>query len=63
VGHLLSLNAGRPRPVGLRHELTGIDKRPVDGPRQVFAPGPKGTGGSGLEGDTIVDTRHHGGDD
>ena len=62
IGQLLSLNAGEARPVGLRHELTGIDKRPVRGSRRVFAPGAEG-GGSGLEGDTIMDTRHHGGAD
>jgi MOSC domain-containing protein YiiM len=62
IGQLLSLNVGLARPVGVRHELTGIDKRPVSGARRVFAPGPEG-GGSGLEGDIIVDTRHHGGDD
>lgn len=44
-------------------ELTGIDKRPVAGPVRVAAPGPRGTGGSGLAGDAICDLRHHGGDD
>ena len=43
--------------------VTGIDKRPVTGPVEVRAPGPKGTGGSGLIGDRVVDLRHHGGDD
>lgn len=42
---------------------TGIDKRPADGPVRVAAPGPKGQGASGLAGDTVCDTRHHGGDD
>ncbi|MCO8302521.1 MOSC domain-containing protein [Streptomyces hygroscopicus] len=42
---------------------TGIDKRPVDGPVRVAPPGPKGQGASGLAGDTVCDTRHHGGDD
>ncbi|MEU4890825.1 MOSC domain-containing protein [Streptomyces sp. NPDC044780] len=42
---------------------TGIDKRPVDGPVRVAAPGPKGQAGSGLAGDTVCDRRHHGGDD
>ncbi|NYV77003.1 MOSC domain-containing protein [Streptomyces sp. UH6] len=46
-----------------RDGLTGIDKRPVDGPVRVFAPGPKGTGGSGMTGDAVCHTRHHGGDD
>ncbi|HEX6499116.1 MAG TPA: MOSC domain-containing protein [Micromonosporaceae bacterium] len=43
--------------------VTGIDKRPVDDAVQVRAPGPKGTGGSGLIGDQVCDRRHHGGDD
>jgi MOSC domain-containing protein YiiM len=48
------------KPVG----ATGIDKQPVDGPVQVRAPGPKTTGaGSGLVGDHVCDTTHHGGDD
>ncbi|WP_435604828.1 MOSC domain-containing protein [Streptomyces sp. bgisy130] len=62
---LLSVNVGRPTPS--RHTDaeggTGIDKRPVDGPVAVAAPGPKGVGGSGLDGDAVVDLRHHGGDD
>ena len=61
---LLSVNVGSPRdnpwkPAG----LTGIDKRPVSGPVQVTAPGPKGTGAVGLAGDRVYDVRHHGGDD
>ncbi|MFC3989012.1 MOSC domain-containing protein [Actinoplanes siamensis] len=43
---------------------TGIIKRPVSEPVQVRAPGPKTTGlHSGVVGDHIGDTRHHGGDD
>ncbi|MEU6403531.1 MOSC domain-containing protein [Streptomyces sp. NPDC046985] len=63
---LLSVNLGRPRAVPYtdqREGVTGIDKRPVDGPVRVAAPGPKGVGGSGLAGDAVCDTRHHGGDD
>jgi MOSC domain-containing protein YiiM len=61
---LLSVNVGRPRanpwkPV----TMTGIDKRPVDGPVAVTAPGPKGTGAVGLEGDRVWDVNHHGGPD
>src|SRR5580700_11190704 len=61
---LLSVNVGTPRdnpwkPVA----LTGIDKRPVNGPVAVTAPGPKGTGAVGLAGDRVYDVRHHGGDD
>ncbi|MGW0840287.1 MOSC domain-containing protein [Streptomyces sp. NPDC002787] len=63
---LLSLNVGRPRAVDLPEEskkVTGIDKRPVDGPVRVFAPGPKGVGASGVTGDAVCNTEHHGGDD
>ncbi|MEU3842351.1 MOSC domain-containing protein [Streptomyces sp. NPDC028635] len=63
---LLSLNVGRARAVPFTDQpdgLTGIDKRPVDGPVKVTAPGPRGTGASGLAGDAVCDTRHHGGDD
>ena len=61
---LLSVNVGRPRPnpwKGL--SATGIDKRPVDGPVAVNAPGPKGTGMVGLAGDRVYDVKHHGGSD
>jgi MOSC domain-containing protein YiiM len=61
---VLSVNIGRPRPnpwKGLR--ATGIDKRPVDGPVAVIAPGPKGTGMVGLAGDRVYDVRNHGGSD
>jgi MOSC domain-containing protein YiiM len=63
---LLSVNLGHARAVEYTDQpegLTGIDKRPVDGPVQVAAPGPKGTAGSGLAGDSVCDLRHHGGDD
>jgi MOSC domain-containing protein YiiM len=63
---VLSVNVGRPRPSEAADAetggLTGIDKRPVDGPVRVTAPGPQGTGGSGLAGDAVVDRRYHGGD-
>jgi MOSC domain-containing protein YiiM len=61
---LLSVNVGKARPnpwKGLR--ATGIDKRPVDGPVAVVAPGPKGTGMVGLVGDRVYDVQHHGGSD
>ncbi|MFJ4092871.1 MOSC domain-containing protein [Kitasatospora sp. NPDC089913] len=61
---LLTVNIGRPRPnpwKGL--DATGIDKRPVDGPVRVAAPGPKGTGEVGLAGDRVYDVKHHGGPD
>ncbi|WP_199841455.1 MOSC domain-containing protein [Streptomyces scabiei] len=63
---LLSLNVGRPRAVDVPEEskrVTGIDKRPVDGPVRVAAPGPKGVGASGAAGDAVCNTEHHGGDD
>ncbi|NYE42472.1 MOSC domain-containing protein [Streptomyces fulvorobeus] len=63
---LLTVNLGRARvsehtngPGG----LTGIDKRPAEGPVHVSDPGPKGTGGSGLAGDAVCHLRHHGGTD
>jgi MOSC domain-containing protein YiiM len=61
---LLSVNVGRPQPnPWKRLAATGIDKRPVDGPVAVAAPGPKGTGAVGLAGDRVYDVKHHGGDD
>ncbi|WKX11815.1 MOSC domain-containing protein [Streptomyces sp. NL15-2K] len=63
---LLSVNLGRAKAVPYSDQpegLTGIDKRPTDGPVRVAAPGPKGVGASGLAGDSVCDTRHHGGDD
>ncbi|MFF2212770.1 MOSC domain-containing protein [Streptomyces antibioticus] len=63
---LLSVNLGRPKSVPYTDNpqgVTGIDKRPVEGPVRVAAPGPKGVAGSGLAGDAVCDLRHHGGDD
>ncbi|MEU9476446.1 MOSC domain-containing protein [Streptomyces sp. NPDC048191] len=63
---LLSVNLGRPRPVPYTDQadgVTGIDKKPADGPVRVAAPGPKGVGASGLAGDAVCELRHHGGDD
>jgi MOSC domain-containing protein YiiM len=65
AGRILSVNLAVPevstaKGVG----LTGIDKRPVDHPVTVRAPGPKTTGlHSGLVGDQIFDIQNHGGDD
>ncbi|MFJ7206387.1 MOSC domain-containing protein [Streptomyces sp. NPDC098789] len=60
---LISLNVGRAKVVDYADEgVTGSDKRPVAGPLRVFAPGPKGVGASGVEGDAVCDLRHHGGD-
>lgn len=64
--HLLSVNLARPHVsehTDSEGNITGIDKRPTPHPVAVSAPGRKGSGGSGLAGDTIGDWRHHGGDD
>ncbi|NGO69440.1 MOSC domain-containing protein [Streptomyces boncukensis] len=64
--HVISVNLGKPHRTEFSDaegQLTGIDKRPAEGPVAVAAPGPKGTGGSGVAGDTIADLRHHGGND
>ncbi|MFI6344566.1 MOSC domain-containing protein [Streptomyces sp. NPDC050560] len=63
---LQSLNVGRPVRVPYTNQpegVTGLNKRPVEGPVWVAAPGPKGKGGSGLTGDAVCDLRHHGGND
>ena len=63
---LLSVNLGHPKAVPYTDHpqgVTGIDKRPVEGPVRISAPGPKGVGGSGLAGDAVCDLRHHGGVD
>ncbi|MBQ0915401.1 MOSC domain-containing protein [Streptomyces sp. RM99] len=63
---LLSVNLGRAAAVPYTDHpegITGIDKRPVEGAVRVTAPGSKGTGASGLAGDAVCDTRHHGGTD
>jgi MOSC domain-containing protein YiiM len=59
----LTVNSAHVRP-GVRAAITGIDKRPVDGAVAVRAPGPRRGGlGSGLVGDTIGNSKFHGGDD
>ncbi|MFC9794090.1 MOSC domain-containing protein [Streptomyces sp. NPDC127584] len=63
---LLSVNVGRARAVDYTESATGltaIDKRPVEGPVRIEAPGAPGVGRSGLAGDTVCDLRFHGGDD
>ena len=62
-GIVLSVNVGQARPIASKSGMSGIDKRPVDGPVRVFAPGPKGLAGSGLAGDAVCDRQNHGGDD
>jgi MOSC domain-containing protein YiiM len=61
---LLSLNVGRPTSNAAQGEAprTGIIKTPVES-AVLRAPGPKHGGlGSGVEGDFLGDTHHHGGD-
>ena len=64
MGQILSVNVGRAEPNPYKSaKSTGIGKQPVAGPVEVRAPGPKHGGlGSGLVGDFIGDTQHHGGD-
>jgi MOSC domain-containing protein YiiM len=55
-----SINVGKATPT--EHSdvpVTGIDKRPVDGPVLLAAP----EEGSGVAGDDVCDLRHHGGPD
>ena len=63
-GHVVSVNLAVPeRSTAKNVGITGINKRPVDHPVAVRAPGPKSTGlHSGLAGDQIFDVAHHGGD-
>ena len=63
LGTVVSVNVGRERPIAAKGGTTGIDKRAVTGPVAVRAPGPKGSGGSGVAGDHISDVANHGGDD
>ncbi|WP_419997264.1 MOSC domain-containing protein [Streptomyces boninensis] len=63
---LLTVNIGSPKHVdytGAPENITGIDKRPVDGPVDVASPQQERKGRSGLAGDTIGDQRVHGGND
>ena len=50
---LVSVNVGQARPIAAKSGQTGIFKTPQDGPVMI-AP-------EGVEGDTIVDRKHHGG--
>ncbi|OZM74521.1 MOSC domain-containing protein [Amycolatopsis antarctica] len=64
MGTIESVNVGTATPS--EHTgpgITGIAKRPVPGRIAVTAPGPRGSGGSGLAGDAVCDLRFHGGDD
>ena len=60
---VLSVNLARPRPAASGSiEGTGIDKRPVE-EVELFAPRPGHGQGSGVVGDHIGSSRHHGGAD
>jgi MOSC domain-containing protein YiiM len=65
MANVLAVNLAHSRPNPDKGQLlTGIDKRPTDGPIAVRAPGPMdGGAGSGLVGDFIGDSQVHGGDD
>ena len=61
---LLSVNVGQPRLNPWKEmKLTGIDKRPVDGPVMVTPARAKGLGMVGLAGDRVYDVLNHGGPD
>jgi MOSC domain-containing protein YiiM len=61
---LLSVNVGQPLLNPWKTmKLTGIDKRPVDGPVMVTPPRATGMGMVGLAGDRVYDVLHHGGPD
>ena len=62
MSQVLSVNVGAgAEKAYAKVRLTGIDKRPADGPVTVRPPGPR-RGVSGVAGDFIGDERHHGGD-
>ena len=61
-----SVMIGSSRPMEAKSGRSGIVKERIEGAVAVRAPGPRGSAGihtGGLAGDTIVDVRHHGGDD
>ena len=61
---VLSVNVGTPRLNPWKEiKLTGIDKRPVDGPVLVTPARAKGLGSVGVAGDRVYDVRNHGGPD
>jgi MOSC domain-containing protein YiiM len=61
---IASVNVGQPRLNPWKTmKLTGIDKRPVEGPVMVTRPRAKGMGLVGLAGDRVYDVLNHGGPD
>ena len=61
-GWVRSVNVGALVPNPAKGGLTGMGKRPAQGPVWVRAPG-AAKGRSGLDGDGIGDSKNHGGDD
>jgi MOSC domain-containing protein YiiM len=55
IGSVVSEGNPNSRSVIDRHWTTGFYKRPIDGPVRL--------GSLGIEGDSVADTRHHGGPD
>ncbi|MEO7268354.1 MAG: MOSC domain-containing protein [Knoellia sp.] len=55
-----SVNIGQSKSGLAKRMDSGIDKHAVD-EISVFDPGPKGMGASGVEGDAVVNLKHHGG--
>jgi MOSC domain-containing protein YiiM len=60
VTRIESVNVGTPQRYPAKGGRSGIDKHPVPGAVRVEVPAPSR---SGLAGDSICDTRHHGGPD
>jgi MOSC domain-containing protein YiiM len=60
VGFIESVNVGVPKAYRAKSGRSGIDKYPVADAVAIDVPGPHR---SGLAGDAICDTRHHGGPD
>ncbi|WP_246195694.1 MOSC domain-containing protein [Halopolyspora algeriensis] len=63
MGYVESVNIAKVRTGDWTGRVgrTGIDKRPVDGPLVLDGAGVDGETGSGVRGDTVADTDHHGG--
>lgn len=61
TAQVISTNIAHPQPdPGGQDRVSGIDKRPTDH-IQVFTPGPNYGDGSGVTGDVVGDSLHHGG--
>ena len=60
VPAVLSVNVGIARSIASKSGMSGIDKRPTTAPVAIDVPV---EGGSGLDGDTVCDTKNHGGVD